>query len=476
MSNYWLFQVMYDALPESWHRMLELGVAAQHYPPGWTNEQSNITDLQQLQEGDWIIASFKGHRFAAYGRLRSGFRRETVPSFGVRNGKERLTFGERIRCDWHAIPPDQDRPWIDLGPPEFQVDLKRGRCVAPTDKRTFQEIKRRIDSRIRGWSSLAHQLQQVAVQEHDVVFFPNHAGYGNNATARVRDLDRHCRDGYADDWTTKKKAANGDIYLFYFGKPIQQIRALGICCGDVKELRNDDDDWDWTSSKRGWFCQYEPLIRLPVPITTADILANETLAGWWSTRPYRGLPKTVKKQPAVANELLSLVASHSAEARFLLSNYLQAPHKGESEGIAFSNGNDAASPAVARYEVSRRVRDTPCAWKLKRLYKCTCQVCGTSILLPDGKRYCEVHHLRPLGGGHDGCDGRKNMLVVCPNCHVEFDSLAIALKPKRLEVLCCDKGHPRLGQKVRFEEGHELDDENVEYHWRRFLRESHGRS
>ncbi len=80
------------------------------------------------------------------------------------------------------------------------------------------------------------------------------------------------------------------------------------------------------------------------------------------------------------------------------------------------------SPAVRRIEVvvSRIVRDTPTAAKLKELYEGCCQVCGL-VLDIGGRNYCEAHHLRPLGTPHDGPDVPENMMVLCPNHHVLFD-------------------------------------------------------
>jgi hypothetical protein len=46
MPNYWLFRVMFDWYPDSWKKMVDAHVAAQQYPPRWTNEVRNIK-LQQ---------------------------------------------------------------------------------------------------------------------------------------------------------------------------------------------------------------------------------------------------------------------------------------------------------------------------------------------------------------------------------------------------------------------------------------------
>lgn len=80
-----------------------------------------------------------------------------------------------------------------------------------------------------------------------------------------------------------------------------------------------------------------------------------------------------------------------------------------------------APPDRIETHVQRIVRDTNTAKSLKALYDYKCQVCGLRIEPASGSYYIEVHHVRPLGGGHSGLDNHKNMLVLCPNHHAMFD-------------------------------------------------------
>ena len=80
-----------------------------------------------------------------------------------------------------------------------------------------------------------------------------------------------------------------------------------------------------------------------------------------------------------------------------------------------------APPDRIETHVQRIVRDTNAAKSLKALYDYKCQVCGLRIEPASGSYYIEVHHVRPLGGGHSGLDNHKNMLVLCPNHHAMFD-------------------------------------------------------
>jgi len=71
----------------------------------------------------------------------------------------------------------------------------------------------------------------------------------------------------------------------------------------------------------------------------------------------------------------------------------------------------------------RIIRDTPLAHDLKSLYGFSCQVSGCNFRIEPAPNsfYIEVHHVRPLGGGHAGADGHENMMVLCPNHHAMFD-------------------------------------------------------
>jgi len=106
--NHWLFQIMLDAIPESWKYMIEEGIAAQQYPPGWINEIQNIKKLQELKSGDFIVAAFKNHRFGGYGLLTSDFYRNGQPLNTRTNEGELFEFKERFNCDWTVIPPIEE--------------------------------------------------------------------------------------------------------------------------------------------------------------------------------------------------------------------------------------------------------------------------------------------------------------------------------------------------------------------------------
>ena len=64
------------------------------------------------------------------------------------------------------------------------------------------------------------------------------------------------------------------------------------------------------------------------------------------------------------------------------------------------------------------------AQRVKQLHEHTCQICGLRLITPTGP-YAEAAHIRPLGRPHDGPDTADNILCLCPNDHVLFDTGAV---------------------------------------------------
>lgn len=90
---------------------------------------------------------------------------------------------------------------------------------------------------------------------------------------------------------------------------------------------------------------------------------------------------------------------------------------------------DLVVPSPERVEstIYRVLRDTAKALYVKNLHNYQCQVCSHTIELPDGKRYAEAHHIRPLGMPHNGPDIISNILCLCPNHHAELDYGVLAI-------------------------------------------------
>lgn len=90
-------------------------------------------------------------------------------------------------------------------------------------------------------------------------------------------------------------------------------------------------------------------------------------------------------------------------------------------------------------ELSRLVRNTYLAEELKLAYDNRCQLCKTRLMKSRSDAYSEAHHIRPYNKTHKGDDTTSNMVVLCPNCHSQFDSLYYAIHPNTKQVHCVDE-------------------------------------
>ena len=118
--------------------------------------------------------------------------------------------------------------------------------------------------------------------------------------------------------------------------------------------------------------------------------------------------------------------------------------------------------------ISRLVRDSVLAKKLKLLYKHQCQVCNQQLPSYNGF-ISEAHHIHPYNKTHKGDDTWGNMIVLCPNCHAQFDTLFFAIDPADRTLNCLDENHPFHGKKIIPIEGHELQSIYLEYAWEKYL-------
>ena len=98
--------------------------------------------------------------------------------------------------------------------------------------------------------------------------------------------------------------------------------------------------------------------------------------------------------------------------------------------------------------LSRIVRDTRLSNRVKTLHDYACQLCGYTLVLPNGSRYAEGHHIQPLGVPHNGSDALGNIICLCPNHHA-----------------ACDFGAIRLSRsELRHAVGHAVDQAFIDYH------------
>lgn len=116
-------------------------------------------------------------------------------------------------------------------------------------------------------------------------------------------------------------------------------------------------------------------------------------------------------------------------------------------------GNE--QPGRTNVTVSRVIRNTQIGNEIKSIYGHYCQICSTKLVTPSGP-YAECCHIRPLGKPHSGPDTLDNVLCLCPNCHVLFDSHAIHIDDN-FTIL-------ETGKKLIIKNNHRININNLRYH------------
>ena len=123
--------------------------------------------------------------------------------------------------------------------------------------------------------------------------------------------------------------------------------------------------------------------------------------------------------------------------------------------------------AVARKIVTASVqkRDRKLAAQIRLLYDHECMICGSKLEIGEELHYSEAAHIKPLGTPHHGPDKANNLLVLCPNHHLQFDYGVVRLQRDskgELRVRSKIKGDPLEGRKLSPK--HALDDAYIRWH------------
>jgi HNH endonuclease len=115
-------------------------------------------------------------------------------------------------------------------------------------------------------------------------------------------------------------------------------------------------------------------------------------------------------------------------------------------------------------QVQAQLRDRRKAAALRKRYDNTCMVCGTKLKVGREKFYAEAAHIKPLGKPHNGPDVAKNMLVLCPNHHLQFDSGVLSFEKAGEEFRVISKVADDAFHGKVLTVRHTLDDEYVRWH------------
>ena len=157
---------------------------------------------------------------------------------------------------------------------------------------------------------------------------------------------------------------------------------------------------------------------------------------------------------AYVSHLLSHSISESSKSR--LRDVLETEVEEDSQPA------DYEQPDRTRTESTRPIRDTTLTREVKETYDDVCMVCGDTRLKAPSDTYSEAHHLKPLGRPHEGPDNRRNILVLCPNHHADFDYGMIRVDPMSLEITHTQSDTD--GSTLEVAPDHDIDEEFLRYH------------
>jgi putative restriction endonuclease len=130
----------------------------------------------------------------------------------------------------------------------------------------------------------------------------------------------------------------------------------------------------------------------------------------------------------------------------------QQPHSPAAPLLGVGLGT--TSPQRVLTTSSRVVRSTAVGNTIKEHYDHACQICEVRLVTPAGP-YAEGCHVRPLGKPHNGSDTADNVICLCPNCHILFDTHSITIDAA-LNMF-------PLNKPMTFRSGHSIHPDNVRY-------------
>ncbi|MFJ1293526.1 HNH endonuclease [Paracoccus yeei] len=183
-----------------------------------------------------------------------------------------------------------------------------------------------------------------------------------------------------------------------------------------------------------------------------------------------------------SDSLVDLYISVGRLKRFLEAKKAPAPARApaaapplklglpEEEGLEWldqEESDDVVERAIRTQLVQKRNRKIAAA--LKQHYDNSCQFCGSRLQVSEDRFYSEAAHIRGLGKPNDGPDKVSNLLVLCPNHHLQFDRGILRLQKVGKNYLIRSKapGDPLDGKAITVK--HVLDDECVKHHFDWFI-------
>jgi len=184
---------------------------------------------------------------------------------------------------------------------------------------------------------------------------------------------------------------------------------------------------------------------------------------------YKLLGTTKDQMASVADSLLETYLAAGGLARHTIPSEGLIPDSDDSEVYEWLDQEE--SDRVVERRAAQRLeqkRDRKTAAALKKLYNNRCMFCGERLQVSEDQFYSEAAHIKPIGIPHGGPDKSGNMLVLCPNHHLQFDRGILSLHEFKGELKLKSRvpGDPLNNLKVAVKHKVELD--LVKWHRRWF--------
>ena len=184
--------------------------------------------------------------------------------------------------------------------------------------------------------------------------------------------------------------------------------------------------------------------------------------------------------PLIADEYLKLGGVHRVTNPAIIgrkgattsSSFASPPSRSGILGLPIWSDEDAEDAALVfrrTQEVQAQVRSSQNVRELKGLYRNSCAFCGkqTIIGVDPHRDYSEAAHIKPVGQPHNGPDRKDNMIVLCPEHHLQFDRGLLRIKQAGGSFLILSKipGDPLDNSVLKLIKPHTVDPQFSNWHY-----------
>lgn len=269
-----------------------------------------------------------------------------------------------------------------------------------------------------------------------------------------------------DSWAIMRKPEKGDIIIHSYNTSSKPHKLQGLSIVDQKYYITDvepslADEWGGYGSyyriELTNYTEFKNKKELQEFLDTykyeiEKYHAGESISGAFYNRNIRVAQKYLEK---VDYEIFKLIL------KFLGINNLN-----EFFSLEIKEGLEERKPETRNYIISRKIRDTKMSQNVKKEYSNICQICGKRINIGTIEKpsfYSEGAHIVPIGGSHNGSDTKDNLIVLCPNHHIEFDYGVITIDADTKKIKHVDNNNI-LNNKDLFYQRKDINYEYLKYH------------